>query len=219
MNWGDWIRSAWLVPALVLAALGLAAASYWPALAVINDREERLAAAKETLTRLDSQIAVGQSVIDAAAKGGSPLAGDFLSGANESLVVAGLQSRLREMAIRNNVELNSSNSLPSRVEDEVTYLGLHVVMRGEIKDVQHVLHGIETGRPILFVSRAGLRMDTWPIQSSDPERNGQPALVAELDVFGAMLPDGAEAPPPVAGDRTSPGSANAAPRTAPRGRR
>jgi hypothetical protein len=158
---------------------------------------------RETLARLSRTIAIGQSAISASNQSASPFTADFLSGANESLVVAGLQSRLRDLAIQNMVDLNSSNNLPSRSEGGVTYLGLHIVLRGEIKDVQRVLHVIETGKPLLFVSRAIMRMDSWPIASNVPERNGQPALVAELDVFGAMSPDGLTRAEPEASNDTA----------------
>jgi hypothetical protein len=189
MNRLSWISSAWGVRVLIIAVLLLGAASYLPALAVIRDLEARLTSSREMLARLNSEIAVGRSGISESDHSVSPFAADFLPGGNESLVVANLQSRLRDLAIQNNVDLNSANNLPSRTEGSVNYLGLHIVVRGEIKDIQRVLHVIETGRPLLFVSRAAMRMDSWPITSNDPERNGRPALVAEMDVFAAMLPE------------------------------
>lgn len=183
-----WIRSGWFLRLAVVAVLILLAAGYWPALGMIGDLQARIASQRETLARLNSEIAVRQAGIGAPDGSNSPFIADFLAGGSESLVVAGLQNRLRDLAIAHNVDLNSANNLPSRTEGSVTYLGLHLIVRGEIKDIQQVLHVIETGQPLLFVSRASLRLDSWPITSNDPARNGQPALVAELDVFGAMLP-------------------------------
>jgi hypothetical protein len=188
MNGFAWIRSHWFAPLAVLAALIILAAGYWPALGMIGDLQARIVSQRETLARLNSEIAVRQAGIGSSDGRVSPFTADFFTGGSESLVVAGLQNRLRDLAIARNVDLNSANNLPSRTEGGVTYLGLHLILRGEIKDIQQVLHVIETGRPLLFVSRASLRLDSWPITSNDPARNGQPALVAELDVFGAMLP-------------------------------
>ncbi len=101
----------------------------------------------------------------------------------------------------------------------MTYLGLHLIVRGEIKDIQQVLHVIETGRPLLFVSRASLRLDSWPITSNDPARNGQPALVAELDVFGAMLPTSVASAAPEANTDFPGGSPASPPATPFRARR
>jgi hypothetical protein len=214
MNGFAWIRSDWFAPLAVLAALILLAGGYWPALGMIGDLQARIASQRETLARLNSEIAVRQAGIGSSDGRASPFTADFLAGGSESLVVAGLQNRLRDLAIAHNVDLNSANNLPLRTESGVTYLGLHLIVRGEIKDIQQVLHVIETGRPLLFVSRANLRLDSWPITSNDPARNGQPALVAELDVFGAMLPtsiasENAEASTDFPGG--SPASAPAAP--------
>lgn len=198
MNSFGWLRSGWFLRLAAVGALVLLAAGYWPALAVIGDLQARVASQQETLVRLNGEIAVRQAGIGVSDGNPSPFIGDFLTGGSESLVVAGLQNRLRDLAIAHNVDLNSANNLPSRTEGGVTYLGLHLIVRGEIRDIQSVLHVIETGRPLLFISRASLRIDSWPITSTDPARNGQPALVAELDVFGAMLPVAVASAPPEA---------------------
>lgn len=215
-----WIRSGWFPPLAILAALLMLAGGYWPALGMIGDLQARIATQRETLARLNREILIRQAGIGSPDGRASPFTADFLAGGSESLVVAGLQNRLRELAIAHNVDLNSANNLPLRTESGVTYLGLHLIIRGEIKDIQQVLHVIETGRPLLFVSRAGLRLDSWPITSNDPARNGQPALVAELDVFGAMLPTAAASASPEAGT-DFPGGSPASPPATPsfRGRR
>jgi general secretion pathway protein M len=220
MNLFNWSKSPWFMPVLILAALAIGTATYFPALAYINDLRDRLATNQQTLARLNSRIEVGKIAADASHENISPFAGDFLPGTDASLVVAGLQNQLRDLVMKNNVELNSSNTLPVRTDAGVTYVGLHIVLRGEIKDTQRVLHTIETGKPLLFVSRVVMRMDTWAITSNDPGRNGQPALVSELDVFGPMLPEGvAEAERNASSTSTTAGPPPAIRSTPIRGRR
>jgi hypothetical protein len=152
--------------------------------------ELEVVARSETLTRMQNSINAGD-------KSGesqhstlvTSTTGTFLAGTQDPVIVADLQNRVRGLALANDVDLNSSNLLPARTVDNVSYVGLRVIVRGQLRDIQRVLHTIETSSPLLFVERLVLRIDTWPIKSADPNNDGAAALVAEVDIFGAKLPD------------------------------
>ena len=178
-----------LLLALGAAPVAIAAAVWFPVRAMIAERESLLKTETETLARLRSVIAQSRRVTDpGGAATDQALTADFLSGGQDAVIVAELQSRLRRLAMANSVELNSANTLPSRTIDQLTYLGLRASLRGQLPDIQRILHAIETGAPLLFIERLALRVDTWPIKSADPAQDGAAALVAEFDVFGAKLP-------------------------------
>jgi hypothetical protein len=162
-----------------------------PARTLLVDRSSELERQLERTARLQGIAELGRQAIDGArTEDSSKLIADFLTGNQDSIIVAELQSRLRALALASNVELNSANALPARTLDGLTYLGLRAVLRGQLEDIQRVLHSTEAGTPLLFVQRANLRVDTWPIKSADPSLDGAPAIVAELDIYGAKLPLG-----------------------------
>ena len=177
--------NATLFLALLLPA-ALVTGVYLSVTGLLADADRTLSSRIETLARLRNNIDAGQRALNSPVT--DPLvefAGDFLSGSQESIVVAELQNRLRGLAIGNKVELNSAHALPSRSIGAVSYLGLRMVLRGRVPDIQRVLHTIETGVPLLFVERIGMRIDTWPMKSTEPAVDGAPALVVEMDIFGA----------------------------------
>lgn len=194
------MRSGWIMTSEKWRAAALAAGLALSPLLAIG----AFVAGRSYLAELDgqirTQIETAARLQQAAATARASLAGldlpesqtsssDFLAGTDVPLIAADLQNRLRALAQANNIEMNSAYVLPVRTTGANQYIGVRVLLRGEIADVQRVLHVVETGAPLLFVERATLRVDTWPLNSNDPTRSGVPALVAELDIFGARLPD------------------------------
>jgi hypothetical protein len=186
----NWLHIATGGLVFVVAPIAVLVAGALLALAVKSDlilgRDNKLAA----LTRINQSLERGRQAtqrIDA--DEGQSLKADFLGAAQDSLLIAELQNRLRALCLANGVELNSANALPSKAVGANAYLGLRIMLRGRVSDVQKVLHAIETNAPLLFVERAAMRIDTWPLKSNDQSRNDAPALVVELDIFGARLPE------------------------------
>ncbi len=164
----------------------------------VQNLSDEADSSRNTVTRLADAI----KAISARASAGytkqfDRLAADYLSGPQAPVILAALQNQLRTLALTRGVELNSANNLPARNEQHLEYLGLRVAFRGRLQEIQAILHEIETARPFLFVERAVLRVDSWPLKSADSGRNGAPAVIAELDVYGVRLP---EPPATTAGD-------------------
>lgn len=191
---------------VTLALLGVIAGG-WFARVSIAEAEASLTNRRATIARLQAAAEESRAVLAAPqADRTAALAGDFLAGAQDPIIVAELQNRVRTLALASQVEFNSANALPPRTAEGIGYLGLRVQLRGQLRDIQAVLHAIETGTPLLFVERAALRVDSWPMKSSDAARDGRPALIADVDVFGARLPSSPPASPAAGGDNSGNGS-------------
>lgn len=182
---GTFAALALLVSIVAAGSAGmLAVRTYMQQLADAAD------ATHHTVARLRTAIDAGnlqKASGSAAVSTGATAA--YLSGPQAPVILAGLQSQLRTLALKRGVELNSTNNLPARNEQKLEYLGLRATFRGQLQEIQALLHEIESATPFLFVERAILRVDNWPLKSADPARNGAPAIIAELDIWGARLPD------------------------------
>jgi hypothetical protein len=113
---------------------------------------------------------------------------DFLAGTQDSLIVADLQGRLRDLVTSKNTELSSARMLPARTVAEQTYLGLRMQIRGPMASIQQIVHDIEYGTPLLFLERIVLRREDYLAVAPDQNMDPVPVVFAELDVYGAKWP-------------------------------
>lgn len=114
--------------------------------------------------------------------------GNFLAGTEDTLVVAELQTKLRSLAVSHKTQLNSARTLPAKTVDGLTYIGLKLELRGDLRDIQQIIHGIETSEPFLFVEKLTLRPSNQPGFGRPPTSQNAAQLLAELDIFGAKWP-------------------------------
>lgn len=187
----QWRKLHYAVRVLALVALPvlLAAALIIPIRNMITTRETLLITQLATLARLKAGYAQAQTSGLTVLPGvETSLVADYLSGTQDAVIVADLQSRLRTLAMSRSVELNSANTLPQRTVKGITYIGLRIIVRGQLSDLQHVLYGIESSKPLLFVEKFNLRVDTWPMRSAETAIDGAPALISEIDIYGAKIP-------------------------------
>jgi Type II secretion system (T2SS), protein M subtype b len=198
-----------LVLAVVPAGLAIAGIAF--ARSTVVELEQELRSRLETRAQLRAVVEQSREALAAApSENATALLDDFLSGTQDPIVVAELQNRLRALAISHNVELNSANALASRDNGNISYLALRIILRGQLRDIQSVLHAIETGSPLLFVDRIAMRVDNWPIKSADPNQDGAPALIIEMDIAGAKLPTAIASPSAPTGARAAPAKQRAA---------
>jgi general secretion pathway protein M len=117
---------------------------------------------------------------------------DFLTGEQDALILADLQSRLRSVIVGNSSELMSASVLPVRTVGALTVLGLKIQIRGQLADIQRIIHTIESNTPHLWIGQAqlGLEQRQIPGNAAPTSRQGR-ILAAELNVFGAKWPEGA----------------------------
>src|SRR5262245_10888557 len=181
--------------ALALGLLGLFAAILWigavdPIRSRYNDNDRAITDGVRSLAGFTSVIVQGrQTGVEITATDLERYRGDFLTGPEDSIIVANLQTQLSSLITAGNAELSSARALPPKSRDGLEYLGLGLQIRAELKSIQQVLHAIETGMPLLFVERATLRLDERGI-AAGRARNAESIapMTLEIDVYGAKWP-------------------------------
>jgi hypothetical protein len=109
---------------------------------------------RSTLGRLGA-IKAAELRISGAAEG-DPLQ-LFLAGDSESTMLAGLQSRVAEIANLEGVEIRSARALEAIDRDPVRFIGVEVQMTARLEQVQGILIALESGEPISTSSGPTLR--------------------------------------------------------------
>jgi len=114
--------------------------------------------------------------------------GLYIRADTEPLAAAAVQEHLKRAVGLHGGELRSVQSLPNLQEEDLTRVGLRVVMTGALSSTIHVLYELETGEPYLFV-------DNLQIQSIKRRRQRkqeqQPVdtLSIRIDVYGYLPPE------------------------------
>lgn len=108
----------------------------------------------------------------------------YLQGSSEALAAANLQSTVKQQASAKQMEVLSTQILPSSKEAGFTRVALKVRMRGTLEDTVQLIHSLETGQPYLF-------LDNVTIRSLSRRRTVNVAaqmLNVDFDLIGYMLP-------------------------------
>jgi general secretion pathway protein M len=113
--------------------------------------------------------------------------GEFLAGANDGAVGADLQTRLKAIAEAGGTRLQSVQSMPAMQNGAVKYIGARIELIGALVAIQRTIHALESGKPYLFVTAAALKSSS-PV--ARPDQPAEPVIDAQLDVFGALNPEG-----------------------------
>jgi general secretion pathway protein M len=72
----------------------------------------------------------------------------------------------------------------STIRDDV---GARIELIGTLAAIQRAIHAVESGKPYLFVTAAALKSSS-PV--ARPDMPSEPAVDAQLDIFGALRPEG-----------------------------
>ncbi len=111
----------------------------------------------------------------------------YIRADTEPLAAAAVQEFLKRAVGLHGGELRSVQSLPSLQEDDLTRVGLRVVMTGQFSPMIRILYELETGEPYLFVDNLQIKSTT-----RRRRRKQQPAidtLSIRFDVFGYLPPE------------------------------
>ncbi len=119
---------------------------------------------------------------------------NFLAGTEDALIIAELQTKLRELVVRHNSQLNSARTLPQKSSGGLTYLGLKIELRGQLEDIHHIVYEIETAEPFLFIDKAHFHLSDQLKIVEQSSQSVIPQLAVELDIFGAKWPSAGDAP-------------------------
>lgn len=140
------------------------------------ERYDRLAAAR---TSLEAQLAAIEQKPDTAAY--------YLSGATDALAAASLQARVTALVEGNGASLLSIQTLTSSEDRGLRRVAIRLQMTAEIAPLVRVLHGLESGIPLLFVDNLELQSQAAPAIEPDAAETSAPLIVG-FDLYGYLPP-------------------------------
>lgn len=146
---------AWALVALVLLAAYVAIAN--PLLAEYAAREARSEALAEVIAQRKALI------VESAAQAGlleKPPASDADNGeiiaARDTSAVARLQEHLRRAAAAHGLRVDTLRVLSERAIPPFREVAVQASLRGSVAEAQKLMHGLETGAPLIRISRLDL---------------------------------------------------------------
>jgi general secretion pathway protein M len=179
-----WARRVAFVGLHIAIALSGAVLVIGPVREALAARDAQIASQRAMLARFSALVSQ-EPKVDAAAKQSPPDAGEFLPGANEGVITADLQTRLKGMVESAGGRVRAVRVLPMQTVDQVRYVGSRVELQGSVPAVHRAIAAMEGVKPYLFV-RAAVLKPAPPAGRPDPSQ--EPVIDAEFDVFGALRP-------------------------------
>jgi general secretion pathway protein M len=113
--------------------------------------------------------------------------GLYIRAATEPLAAAAVQEHLKRAVGLYGGELRSVQSLPSLPEENLTRIGLRVVMTGTLGPMIRVLHELESGEPYLFIDNLQIKSTTRRRRRTQEQAVGR--LSIRFDVHGYLPPE------------------------------
>ncbi len=116
--------------------------------------------------------------------------GLYIRADTEPLAAAAVQEHLKRAVGLYGGELRSVQSLPSLAEEDLTRIGLRVVMTGVLGPMIHVLHELESGEPYLIVDNLQIKSTKRRRRRTQEQPVGK--LSIRFDVYGYLPPEAEE---------------------------
>ena len=195
MSAGPTARPRWRGPIFVITHIVGLAALYlglvMPALQTIDDGRDSIRAQRAVLARLRGAAEKGAAIEKLLEHSREASRGaEFLTGATEGVVNAGLQARLKSVVEAAGAQFRSVRSLAPREADALHYTGARVEISGTARAVQKAAYEIEAAKPMLFILAAIVRPSgLGRVAPSAPGRETaapeEPNIDAQFDVLGA----------------------------------
>lgn len=114
--------------------------------------------------------------------------GLYLAGATDALAAAALQDDVKGAIEAGGGNLRSIQILPAEDEEGFRRVGVRVQLTATVNDLLRILHGIEAGRPFLFVDALEINNRRARRRSRDEAETMDPVLLVRLDVAGYQQP-------------------------------
>jgi general secretion pathway protein M len=164
------------------ACLAVAILVVAPVRGVLMRRDSQILEQRALLARFKA-LAAQELAIPAATKQAAADTGEYLSGNNEGVVNADLQTHLKALVEAAGAHLRTVAALPTQTVEQFRYIGSRVDIFGSLPSIHRAVAAIETAKPFLFVRGAVIK----PAPSTGPANASQePVIEAQLDVFGAL---------------------------------
>jgi hypothetical protein len=154
-----------------------------PVSELFAEREQEILQQRKALARLRA-VAAREADVRSQSSAAALDDGEFLTGKTDGAIGADLQARLKRMVETAGAKLRSVRPMPPRTEAQMRYIGSHIEVLGSIAAVQRTVHAIESAKPYLFVTGGTIRLSPTVGQGAGMPQ--EPAIEAQLDVFGAV---------------------------------
>ena len=178
--------------ALLLLAADLAVAYVWivePIAAAYANTEAAIADTRDLVERYD-RLAAARASLEAqlaAIEQKPDTAAYYLSGATDALAAASLQARVTALVEGSGATLLSIQTLTSTEDRGLRRVAIRLQMTAEIAPLVRVLHGLESGIPLLFVDNLELQSQAAPAIEPDAAETSAPLIVG-FDLYGYLPP-------------------------------
>jgi hypothetical protein len=117
----------------------------------------------------------------------SSAADGFLQGANDTLVAAQIQNRLKALADIAHAELRSTQVLPAQDEGALRRISVRGQFATNIQGALQIFHGIEAQYPLLFIDNLDIRARQGSVRETRGRDTGDSgALDVQFDITGYM---------------------------------
>jgi hypothetical protein len=183
-----WLRRALFVLVNLTFCAVVVGSTVMPISALFADRESSIVEGQKTLARLTAIAAQEAHVRSIDADTGLQMQrGEFLTGPNENVINADLQTRLKTIVETAGARSRAMQSLPSKSSGQIRYSGSRIEIYGPLQSIHRAVHAVEDAKPYLFIAGAVLKMLPSSGRLDVPE---EPVIQAQLDIFGAMQING-----------------------------
>jgi general secretion pathway protein M len=186
-----WRSNVWFHRVVFIAA-NLAAAVVVVGLAIVIweffvDRDREIVEQRALLDRLKAMVAQESRIRATARDVEAKLqGGEFLHGANDGVVNADLQTRIKGIAEAAGARVRSVQTLPAKNVAKVRYIAARIDVYGPLQSIHGTVHAVESGKPLLFITAASIK----PLAAINrPGGAQEPILQAQFDVVGAAPTD------------------------------
>jgi general secretion pathway protein M len=182
-------RALFVFGNLALCAV-IVGALVMPTYAFFADRDNRISDKRKVLSRLSAIAAQAANVQSIASDTSAQMrSGEFLDGANENVISADLQTRLKAITEASGARSRAVQALPVKTNDQVRYGGSRIEIFGPLQSIQRAIYAIESAKPYLFITGATIKGLPPGSRLGVAE---EPIIQAQLNIFGAIQVSGRE---------------------------
>lgn len=185
--WASRILALALLLGLLLLAYAVVVA---PLVAGYRQSQGALAEARELLAGYRS-VAARRDALEAQLAALSERQDDsglYLAGATDALAAAALQDHVKSAIEGGGGNLRSIQILPAEDDEGFRRVGVRAQLTATVDDLLRILHGIESGRPFLFVDALEVNNRRARRRSRDEPETMDPVLLVRIDIAGYQQP-------------------------------
>jgi general secretion pathway protein M len=150
---------------------------------------------RQEITRLEDNLARYRRIAEQRASREAELAelkrrpateDGLLRGANETLMAAAIQNRIKALVDAAHGELKSIQILPPQADGRLRRITVRGQIAMTVETAQRVFHELEGGEPLLFLDNVGIRSREETRRRRERTEDGM--LDIHLDVYGYAQP-------------------------------